>query len=169
MEVKYDIRITTIDIPLLGRCTLMPCCYEFLPSIMKTYTGVARLAKRLTLTELSELEHTQVQEIFRSISIFLSEGEVKPGTDVGIILSGIHEAYTSIDTDKDSHVKEQCVSLLDFCSWNKEGKTLSNGSFANYFEMLRDELPIDEHFDAADRNIMYCLFFGEHVPESNEE
>ena len=93
-DVKYELSVITIDIPLVGRCTLMPCCYEFLPHGMRTYTGIAKLAKALILTELPELGQTQVQEIFRSISIFLSEGKIKSGAEVCIILSGKRNPQT---------------------------------------------------------------------------
>lgn len=162
MKNVIEVRVASIDIPSLGMCTLLPCNNELIPPRMRTYVEIEGFASTILLAPLPELTHSQFQEIFRSLSIFFSEGEVLAGAELGVILSGTHHSFVSIDTDSEAQDTEDCVTLLDFSSWNRKGKEITNRPFANYFEMVRDEVPAGENFDVTNRNILYCLFLGAH-------
>lgn len=135
---------------------------------MRTYEKIELLAKAVSLTPLPELTHRQIQEIFKALSIFFSEGEVPAGIDLGVVLSGGHFSFVSIDTSDERLCMECCVTLLDFSTWSKTGQELTNRPFANYFEMFRDEIPAGEHFGITNRNILYCLFLGTYESDSEE-
>ncbi len=168
MNIVSEVRIATLDIPSIGMCTLLPCNYVHMPDEMRTYEKIEKLASAISLTALPELSHAQTQQIFGALSFFFSEEEVAARIGLGVVLSGIHFSFVSIDTSSESLCMEQCVTLLDFSTWNKKGKKLTNRPFANYFEMDRDEIPVNEHFSVTNRNIVYCLFLGTYENDSEE-
>lgn len=167
MESQTDVEVVVLEIPKVGTCTLVPS-YKELHFRSHTYEAITHFAEALGLVELGELRHHQIQEIFRTVSYILSGSNIRKEVEFGIILSGVHDAYTSIYTDVDPQEtrKRKCVTLMDFCTWNNKKGVLTNAPSPNHFEMILDELPVEENFNSPDKNILFSLFLGAYNPEN---
>jgi hypothetical protein len=167
MESRIDIEVVVLEIPSLGTCTLVPS-YKELHFRNHTYEAITCFAEALGLTELSELRHHQIQEVFKAVSYILSGSNLRKEVEFGIILSGAHDSYTSIYTDAvpQETKKRKCVTLMDFCTWNNKDGKLTDVPSPNHFEMILDELPVEENFNTPDKNILFTLFLGAYNPEN---
>ena len=161
--MKTPVKVVVTAIPSVGTCTLVP--YERdMPFVTHSYKEVAHFIDTLDLAELPELRHHQFQEIFKTIALILSGSNLRAGVDFGIVLSGSHDSYTSINTDIKEQKKRRCVTLMDFCTCSKQDGGLSDCPFPNHFEMMLDELPIEESLHSNGKNIIFILFLGTYTP-----
>lgn len=148
-----SIDLIELFIPSIGKCTLFPSIDD-LRDALNTYKALCEVAKHLGLGEIPTRSHEKTQEIFRILALTFSEVEED---EVRVLISGVHESYSSINTTKESIIRVTCVTAMDLYIY---GKTLFNhkNPFTHHIEMTLDEVPITE--EQKGEKPFYCLFLS---------
>lgn len=148
-----------IYLPEFGDCTLLPQL-EKLPQYLRNYHAISEVAKTQGLEEFPELSRIQIQELFKGLSLLLSSEHEVEGTDIRVLISGVHDAYASIDVSDPHKPREPCVTCLILRFWNKEKLFDALHRSTKHFEMLIDEVPVHEPNDPGEFETLFCLFVG---------
>ncbi len=156
---KHRLDLFNLYLPEFGDCTILPQL-EKLPQRLRNYHAIWQAAKTQGLEEFPELSLSKIQELYKCLSLVLSSEHEVEGVDIRVLISGVHNAYASIDVSNPHKPPGPCVTCLILRLWYKKNMFNVENPYTKYFEMVIDEVPVHEPNNLAEFETLYCLFVG---------